>query len=90
MRTLKRFIPVLIVLGFAGLLVYQLVAEGAVDCRVCITFNGQRQCVTAKGPDEATARTEAHNSACARIARGMTDSIACPNQPPDQVVCNPR
>jgi hypothetical protein len=86
----KRIIPVLIGLGVVGLLVYQLLGQGGVECRVCMTFNGRRNCATARGPGEKEARSEAQNSACSRIARGMTDSTDCQNQEPEQATCRPR
>ena len=77
-------------LGVVGLLVYQLLGEGATECRVCMTFEGRRQCATARGPGEEQARGEAQTSACSRIARGMQDSTACESQQPDQVTCRAR
>ena len=86
----KRIIPVLIALGVAGLLLYQLVDLGATECRVCVSFNGRRQCATARGPAEEQARSEAQTSACSRIARGMRDETACANQEPEEVSCQGR
>ena len=86
----KRIIPVLIGLGVVGLLIYQLLGEGATECRVCVSFEGRRHCATALGPGEKEARTEAQNTACSRIAKGMTDSTTCTNQEPDQVTCKAR
>lgn len=84
---LKRLVPVFIVLGLVGLLVYQLLGEGAHECRVCVTFMGQRRCGTAVGPGEKEARQEAHSTACSRMTRGVTEAFACPNVMPDEVIC---
>jgi hypothetical protein len=86
----KRIVPLLIVLGVVGLLVYQLVGEGKTECRVCVTFKGSRQCSTAVAPDKDKARKEAQSSACSLIAHGVTDSFACPQVPPDEVTCSIR
>lgn len=87
MVLLKRLVPLFIVLGLVGLLVYQLFGEGNHECRVCVTFMGQRRCATAIGPGEKEARYEAQSTACSRMARGVTESFACPNVQPDEVMC---
>jgi hypothetical protein len=76
------------VLGVLALLVYQLIGEGGVKCRVCVTFKNQRKCGSAVGPSEAEARREAQNTACSQMAQGVTESFACPNVPPDEVNCD--
>ncbi len=86
----KRILPIVVVLGVVGLMVYTLIKEGATECRVCMSFNGRRQCATARGPGEEQARTEAQNTACSRIARGMQDSTACTNSDPIEVACRVR
>lgn len=83
----KRLIPIAIALGLVGLLVYQLVGEGSVECRVCVNFEGRRHCAKAVGPTEADARREAQSTACSRLASGVTESFACPNVPPEEVSC---
>ena len=84
----KALVPVLIVLGLVGLLIWQLSGEGSAECRVCMTFNGHRRCVTTRGPDPAQAQAEAQNNLCAQLAKGVTDSVACGKQSPDEVSCD--
>jgi hypothetical protein len=83
----KRLVIAAIVLGVVGLLVYQLIGEAGVKCKVCVSFMGQRKCGTASGPTEVEARREAQNTACSQMAQGVTESFACPNVVPDQVSC---
>lgn len=83
----KRLIPVLIALGLAGLLTLQLFREGEAECKVCVTFKGQRRCATAKAPDKDKATEEAHRSACSRMTAGVTEAFACPQVVPDEIVC---
>ena len=83
----KRLIPILIALGLAGLLTHQLFKEGEAECKVCVTFKGQRRCATAKGPDKDKAAEEAHRSACSRLTAGVTEAFACPKVQPDEEVC---
>jgi hypothetical protein len=52
---------------------------------VCITFHGAMSCKTAAGSTEEFARRTATTNACAMIASGVTDSIACENTPPTSV-----
>ncbi len=45
-------------------------------------FNGQTSCRTAAGETVDRARRAAIDNACATIASGVGDSIACQNKPP--------
>jgi hypothetical protein len=71
----------------AGLLVYSMLQQTRVSCEVCITFRGATQCRTALGPTRENAVETATNNACAFLASGMTDSVACSNTPPQRVTC---
>lgn len=89
MKRLKALVPLFIVAGVVALLVYQLVAEGQVECRVCVIFQGRRQCATASGPDLAKAREEAQRSACSLLTSGVSEAFACPQVSPEEVACTP-
>jgi hypothetical protein len=52
---------------------------------VCMEFNGRSACRTASGAAPELARRTATDNACAQIASGMSDSIACTNTPPVSV-----
>ncbi len=52
---------------------------------VCIEFNGHQSCRTASGATREAAKRTATDNACALIASGMSDSIACTNTPPAKV-----
>jgi hypothetical protein len=86
----KRLVPVFIALGVVGLLVYQLFAQAQIECRVCVTYKGMRKCATAAAPEKAQAAEEAQRSACSLLTSGVTEAFACPNAPPDEVVCKGR
>ena len=90
LRMARWLIPLVLGLGLFALLVYQLMGEGAVQCNVCVTFNGLRRCATGVGPTEDAAREEAHRSACSRMTAGVTQADACPTVPPDEVTCRPQ
>ena len=81
--------PVLIGIVFAllvlGYIVYSSVNLAGHKVEVCMTFNGRTNCRTASGASEEYARRTATTNACADIASGVTDSIACENTPPNSV-----
>ncbi|MEW5975418.1 MAG: hypothetical protein AB1898_06375 [Acidobacteriota bacterium] len=83
----------LIVFGFLGFLayvVYSTLDLHQYSCEVCMEFRGQTDCRTAAGETEAEAVRTAIENACAQIASGMTDSIACTQTPPKSVNCKQR
>ena len=72
-------------LAFAGILVYSSLGLGEVKVEVCIEFKGRTGCGTAAAPTEEEALRTAADNACALIASGMTDSIACSRTEPKSI-----
>jgi hypothetical protein len=72
----------------AAVLVLAVRGQQRVHCEVCVTFHGATNCREAAGGTSAEAQKTAHENACAFVASGMTDSIACQNTPPDSVKCD--
>ena len=72
-------------LAFAGILVYSSLGLGEGKVEVCIEFKGRTGCGTAAAPSEAEAVRVAADNACALIASGMTDSIACSRTEPKSI-----
>jgi hypothetical protein len=58
-----------------------------VECRVCIEFEGRRNCATAAAATQPEAIQSARNTACGTIAGGVRDSIQCGNTPPSEQAC---
>ena len=52
---------------------------------VCMDFQGRSSCRTASGSSEEYALRTATGNACALIASGVTDSMACERTPPRSV-----
>ena len=52
---------------------------------VCMEFRGQSACRAASAATPEAARRTATDNACAFLASGMSDSIACTNTPPVSV-----
>ncbi|MBI3696989.1 MAG: hypothetical protein HY238_19415 [Acidobacteria bacterium] len=70
-----------------GLILFSTLSLGGYSCEVCMEFHGQQRCRTAKGSTREEARKTAIDNACAFLAGGVTDSIACTNTLPKSVRC---
>jgi hypothetical protein len=77
-----KLITLLVVLAFAGLLLYSTLSSQRVECTVTVGFNNAQNTATASGASEADASREAQTTACGPLARGMNESIACGRIPP--------
>ena len=81
-----------VVLGIAFLvvviivLVYTTMGNDRYKCEVCVVFNGRQACRVAGASTQEQAQRTATENACAEIASGVTDSMACENRPPASVV----
>lgn len=75
---------------FIGYMIYSTMGMAQVSCEVCIEFRGRTSCSSATGADAEEAQKTATDVACASIASGMTDSIACGNRPPTRIMCKER
>lgn len=56
-------------------------------CVVCISYNGRMECRKASAATREEATRTAGDNACALLASGMTDTIACSNTLPSSVIC---
>jgi hypothetical protein len=72
-----KLVALLVVLAFAGLLLYSTLSSQRVECTVSVNFNSAENTATASGASEADASREAQTTACGPLARGMNESIAC-------------
>lgn len=67
---------------FIGLLAYSSFGNRKNRVEVCMEFNGRTNCRVASGPNRQQALRAATENACALIASGVGDSIACQNKTP--------
>ena len=82
----KRILLVLLgVFAFIALLLFNTLRGKSVRVEVCVTYDGRQQCRTALGASEAEARQTAQTNACALLAQGMTETMACQDKQPDSV-----
>ena len=78
-----------IILAVMAIVVYSTFQIGGVRCEVCITFHGRQVCREVDGATEHEAQMAAITNACALLASGVTDTIACQNAPRDSLTCRP-
>ena len=69
----------------ASAIVYSTMTLGAHRVEVCMEFNGQTSCRTVSGAKEEETLRTAKSNACATIASGVTDSMACDRMEPKSV-----
>ena len=90
MRTKAKIATALGAALFIGYMIYSVVGMAQVACEACIEFRGRTECRTAIGADAKEAQKTATDVACASLASGMTDSIACGSTPPTRLMCKER
>lgn len=73
---------VVFVVLFIALLAYLTTGLSRHRVEVCIEFHGRTECRTASASTREAARRAATDNACAMLASGMADSMACSNTPP--------
>jgi hypothetical protein len=76
---------IIFVLIVLGVIVYSSMNLAKYRVEVCIDFHGQTNCKTASGATEEFAHQAAVTNACATIAFGVTDSVACEHTVPSKV-----
>ncbi len=83
-----KWIVLVGVLLFAGVVVYGTIAPVQSQCEVCLEFDGELVCRRGAGPTEDAAREAAQQSACGGNVSGMSESIACQNAEPVSFDCS--
>jgi hypothetical protein len=81
---------ILVGLGFValiGFIIYSATGLAQVSCEVCVEFHGKTSCQPAAGTNQEEAVRTAEGIACAELASGRTESIACERTPPKSIAC---
>jgi hypothetical protein len=81
---------ILVGLGFValiGFIIYSVTGLAQVSCTVCVEFHGRTSCQPAAGTSQDEAVKTAESVACAELATGRTESIACERTPPKSIMC---
>ena len=86
----RRTITMLVIAGIVLILAYLVWGTTTLvqaECSLCVEFRGATQCRTGSGTTDEEAQRAAQRAACAVMASGMDESIACQNRPVTQVRC---
>lgn len=73
-----------------AIVAYVLAGSMSVDshrCEVCMEFQGRQQCRTVEAATIELARDGAIQNACAYLAGGVTDGMACHREKPISEKC---
>jgi hypothetical protein len=76
--------------GFVGLvlfIIYSATGLAQVNCEICVEFHGRVSCQRGAGLNQEEAVRTAQGVACAELASGRTESIACERTPPKSTAC---
>ncbi len=77
-----KLLALLVVLAFAGFLLWSTLASQHVECTVTVAFGNAQATGSASATSEADATREAQTAACGPLTQGMNDRIACSRIPP--------
>jgi hypothetical protein len=87
---MRRSIAILVAIGVllvVGYLIWGSTSLVQAECELCVEFQGRRECRRGTGTNDAEARQAAQKAACAVMASGMNEAIACQNTPPKTARC---
>lgn len=76
---------IVFVLLILGVIVYSTLTLAGHRVEVCMEYQGRTNCRIARGSTEDFTLRTAIQNACAGIASGVTDSMACEHNPPTKV-----
>ena len=82
-----RFLTLLVLLAFAGFLLWSTLSSQRVECSVTVEFGGRLNSGTASAASEQDATREAQTAACGPLTNGMDERIACGRIPPTTRRC---
>lgn len=82
-----KLLTLLVVLAFAGFLLWSTLGSQQAECTVTVAFGNARNTATASAASEADATREAQTAACGPLVHGMNQSIACGRRPPISRQC---
>jgi hypothetical protein len=76
--------------GVGAVVLWTSFQAGGVRCEVCIEFGGRSACRAVEGATEREALAAARTNACALLASGVTDTMACERREPTSTACRAR
>jgi len=78
-------IGIVFVVAAIAFIVYSSMSVAQYRVEVCMTYQGQNSCRTASADSQEHALRSATSNACALIASGVTDTMACERAEPSSV-----
>jgi hypothetical protein len=85
----NRIAAVAVLAPVIGFVVYSSFRVSAVECEVCMRFDGRSICRSASAARRDEALRSAADNACALLTSGMTNSIRCQQSKPVKSECRP-
>jgi hypothetical protein len=83
----SAILTVVVILAVSALVWFGMQGTSDVQCRVCLTWNGEQRCQESAGATEEEAIDRARTAICQILASGRADNIKCGDQQPDSVEC---
>jgi hypothetical protein len=83
----NRIAAVVVLVPVAGFVVYSSFRVSAVECEVCMQFDGRAICRSASAARRDEALRGATDNACALLTSGMTNTIRCQQSEPAKTQC---
>jgi hypothetical protein len=83
----NRIAAVAVLAPVIGFVVYSSFRVSAVECEVCMQFDGRAICRSASAARRDEALRSATNNACALLTSGMTNTIRCERGEPVKTEC---
>lgn len=80
-------LSLVVILVAAAMVFLALQGTSDVECRVCLTWNGEQRCQESAGNTEEEAMERARTAICQILATGRADNIKCGRHEPDSVEC---
>jgi len=84
----RRIVGLLLGAVFLVALFFATRRETAVQCELCISYDGRTACRTAAAADRDAAVRAAISTACAALASGVTRGLECDRTPPHSLSCS--
>lgn len=87
-RRSRNLVAALVVLlPIVSFVVFSSFQVSAVECDVCMRYEGRENCRTASAATRDEAMRSAVDNACALLASGMTETIRCQRGEPARTEC---
>jgi hypothetical protein len=78
---------IIVLAVFGAVLIIGSLSVVQAECELCVTYRGRTECRRGSGKSDDDAKQAAQRAACAVMAGGMNESIACQNTPPSTARC---